>query len=51
MCIPMYATAARGAALRARDWMNYYDASYPPLWPDGVDEKAAAHYRWILRPV
>ncbi|KAF8867421.1 hypothetical protein BDZ45DRAFT_795134 [Acephala macrosclerotiorum] len=29
MCVPHYASAARGAALRARDWISYYEASFP----------------------
>ncbi|CZR61238.1 uncharacterized protein PAC_11134 [Phialocephala subalpina] len=29
MCVPYYAIAARGAALRARDWISYYEASFP----------------------
>lgn len=29
MCVPYYAVAARGAALRARDWISYYEASFP----------------------
>jgi hypothetical protein len=28
-CIAYWEIAARGAALRARDWIEYYDASYP----------------------
>lgn len=29
VCVPYYAIAARGAALRARDWISYYKASFP----------------------
>ncbi len=28
-CVPVFAIAARGAALRARDWIDYYEASNP----------------------
>jgi hypothetical protein len=34
MCFPHYAIAARGAALRARDWISYYEASFPESWED-----------------